>query len=144
MIEQLLTTGGGWQDQVNGLLPGVKMGKSEQSEVLKVTYDLMHCKDAFLKELESRLLLVFTGKVRLAKNLLQVFLSIIKVFQSESYHFLLQDVIRQWYTGSDEIVKALKLNYSLAEQMWDAIAKGTITFVIDCKQYLTKIFCRGH
>ena len=33
IIEQMLTTGGGWQDQVNGLHPGgIKRGRSAQSE----------------------------------------------------------------------------------------------------------------
>ncbi len=68
----MLTTGGGWQDQVNGLLPGAKVGVSAAAEKLSVNYELLALSDAFVDTLQSHMLLVYTGKVRLAKNLLQV------------------------------------------------------------------------
>ena len=72
MIEQLMTTGGGWQDQVNGLLPGFKMGESRASETkVKVDTFRMDKPPEFLEKIESHLILIYTGKVRLAKNLLQ-------------------------------------------------------------------------
>ena len=72
IVEQLLTTGGGWQDQVNGLLPGVKLGTTKPTEPLKVEFELLDLSPDFRKRLSSHLLVVYTGKVRLAKNLLQV------------------------------------------------------------------------
>ena len=35
-LEQVLTTGGGWQDQVGGLLPGAKLSTSQKGLPLKV------------------------------------------------------------------------------------------------------------
>ena len=73
IVEQMLTTGGGWQDQVNGLYPGIKQGRSSKSETdMHVQVRQMELADDFTDELGRHMLLVFTGKVRLAKNLLRV------------------------------------------------------------------------
>ena len=37
VVEQLLTTGGGWQDQVGGLHPGLNLGSCPASSQLRVT-----------------------------------------------------------------------------------------------------------
>ena len=71
VVEQLLTTGGGWQDQVGGLHPGINLGSSESSHQVKVTTTPARISDKLIQQLNSRLLLLYTGKPRLAKNLLQ-------------------------------------------------------------------------
>ena len=40
-VEQLLTTGGGWQDQVGGILPGVKACSSAAALPLAVSSDVL-------------------------------------------------------------------------------------------------------
>jgi len=40
-LEQVLTTGGGWQDQVGGLLPGAKLSTSQKGLPLKVSLCLL-------------------------------------------------------------------------------------------------------
>ena len=73
MVEQLLTTGGGWQDNVNGLAPGIKLGVSPKSEsLMSVSHTVLEASDEFYRRLGERMVLVYTGTVRLAKNLLQV------------------------------------------------------------------------
>ena len=71
VVEQLLTTGGGWQDQVGGLHPGLNLGSSESSHRVAVTTHPSLVSQKFVDKINSRLLLLFTGKPRLAKNLLQ-------------------------------------------------------------------------
>ena len=71
-LEQMLTTGGGWQDQVGGLLPGIKLGRSEGKLPLKVESEVLKIDDEKTKRIVDHSLLVFTGKPRLAKNMLQV------------------------------------------------------------------------
>ncbi len=70
-LEQMLTTGGGWQDQVGGLTGGVKLVTSEPGlpQVIRVTPLVLSPHTA--SELAARLLLVYTGQQRLAKNLLR-------------------------------------------------------------------------
>ena len=73
IVEQMLTTGGGWQDQVNGLYPGIKRGRTAKRETdLRVSVEQVALDDDFAAALGGHMLLVFTGKVRLAKNLLRV------------------------------------------------------------------------
>ena len=70
----MLTTGGGWQDQVGGLYPGIKVGTSENSLPLQVKSQPITLPEGFLEEIEKHLVVVFTGKTRLARNMLQVLL----------------------------------------------------------------------
>jgi galactokinase/mevalonate kinase-like predicted kinase len=69
-VEQMLTTGGGWQDQVGGLVPGVKCVESRPG--LR-PHPVVHQLDPFLFE-DARSLacftLFYTGITRLAKSIL--------------------------------------------------------------------------
>lgn len=65
-------TGGGWQDQVGGLMPGIKVGRSRAQLPLKVEVEEVTVPEGFVQTLNDHLLLVYTGKTRLARNLLQV------------------------------------------------------------------------
>lgn len=71
-LEQMLTTGGGWQDQVGGLCPGVKIATSKNQLPLEIVVQQINLPEGFLEKLEKHLLVVFTGKTRLARNMLQV------------------------------------------------------------------------
>ena len=114
MIEQILTTGGGWQDQVNGLWPGgIKLGSSPRSEDLIVSVETFDADDVFHDKLGRHLLLVFTGKVRLAKNLLQT-------------------VVRGWYTASDDIAETMKANRDLGFKCWSKCLQGDLEGVGEC------------
>ena len=67
-----LCSGGGWQDQVGGLVGGVKVARSRASLPLRVDVERLSLSQDFLSALQQRLILVYTGKTRLARNLLQV------------------------------------------------------------------------
>lgn len=72
IVEQMLTTGGGWQDNAGGLVPGFKMTRSKASLPLKVEVEPLNLSQATVDAVTKRLLCLFSGKPRLAKNLLQV------------------------------------------------------------------------
>ena len=70
-MEQLMSTGGGWQDQVGGVTDGIKFATSrpglrQQLKVEHVTLD-----PDTLAELNARFALIYTGQRRLARNLLR-------------------------------------------------------------------------
>ena len=71
-MEQLLTTGGGWQDQIGGLKGGIHLGLSEAKLPLYVEAVDLQIPRPKVQEFNDRLLLIYTGKTRLARNLLQV------------------------------------------------------------------------
>ena len=69
-VEQMLTTGGGWQDQIGGLVSGVKCIESRPG--LR-PHPVIHQLDPFLfqdRESLSCFTLFYTGITRLAKNIL--------------------------------------------------------------------------
>lgn len=84
-VEQLLTTGGGWQDQVGGVMGGLCRGFSEPELPLKVHVERLPLPENYAQTLSRHFLLLYTGKVRLAKNLLQT-------------------VIRNWYARDSKVV----------------------------------------
>lgn len=72
IIEQMLTTGGGWQDNVGGLVPGFKIGRSQASLPLKVEWEKLELSEKTVEDMTKRLVCFYSGRTRLAKNLLQV------------------------------------------------------------------------
>ncbi|XP_052191936.1 bifunctional fucokinase/fucose pyrophosphorylase isoform X2 [Diospyros lotus] len=71
VLEQLMGTGGGWQDQIGGLYPGIKFTASFPGVPLRLQVIPLLASPPLIKELQQRLLVVFTGQVRLAHQVLQ-------------------------------------------------------------------------
>eukprot|EP01113_Clastostelium_recurvatum_P026316 TRINITY_DN3158_c0_g1_i5.p1 TRINITY_DN3158_c0_g1~~TRINITY_DN3158_c0_g1_i5.p1 ORF type:complete len:896 (+),score=116.44 TRINITY_DN3158_c0_g1_i5:2-2689(+) len=115
-VEQMLTTGGGWQDQVGGLLPGIKLSYSKPHIPLTVRYEIATAGNtpeshaSFLKKLESHFCLIYTGRTRLARD-------------------LLQDVLRRWYSKTPEILDVTDALVQNAHDMHAAIKKEDIQSV---------------
>lgn len=72
VLEQRLTTGGGWQDQVGGLVPGIKLVSSVPVVPLRPRVETVPVLPSVIGELEARFVIAFTGIERLAKNVLQI------------------------------------------------------------------------
>ena len=70
-MEQLMSTGGGWQDQVGGLTRGIKMVSTRPGIDQMITVEPVVLKEETLKELQERFALIYTGQRRLARNLLR-------------------------------------------------------------------------
>ena len=70
-LEQMLTTGGGWQDQVGGLAGGIKLVKSRPGVPQIPTYEEVVLIDDVSERFERQFVLVYTGQRRLAKRILR-------------------------------------------------------------------------
>jgi len=70
-MEQLMSTGGGWQDQVGGLVPGIKIVRSKPALKQHVICEHLELSDETYRELDERFCLIYTGQRRLARNLLR-------------------------------------------------------------------------
>ncbi|XP_050955156.1 L-fucose kinase isoform X2 [Labeo rohita] len=112
-LEQILTTGGGWQDQVGGLFGGVKLARSAAKLPLRVEVEQLSLTQDFLSVLQQHLLLVYTGKTRLARN-------------------LLQDVVRSWYARLPSIVQNAEQLVTNAEECAEACRKGSLVILGHC------------
>ncbi|CAF4799887.1 unnamed protein product, partial [Rotaria sp. Silwood1] len=117
VVEQMMTTGGGWQDQIGGLLPAFKLGTSNAQLPLEVNWRQLNVKDTnnnntkFWDDFDERLILVYTGQTRLARN-------------------LLQSVLRNWYSGIiSQLFDELEEN---AIQAAEAVEQGNLLKLGEC------------
>ena len=67
----MIVVGGGWQDQVGGLLPGFKITTCDNKIPLDVLPVVLDTPPAVVQLFNSHALLLYTGSSRLARNLLQ-------------------------------------------------------------------------
>lgn len=106
-MEQLMSTGGGWQDQVGGVVPGIKMITSQPGLRQRLMVEPVAVPEAALRELNARFCLIYTGQRRLARN-------------------LLREVVGRCIAGEPEAMGALAEIQRLAGLMRDALQKGDI------------------
>jgi fucokinase len=71
LIEQRLSSGGGWQDQLGALVPGAKLLSSLPVRPLRIQIEPVPIDPDVIARLQARLLIVHTGIDRLARNVLQ-------------------------------------------------------------------------
>jgi galactokinase/mevalonate kinase-like predicted kinase len=114
MLEQLLTSGGGYQDQVHGIVAGCKTVRSEPSQLpLKMSVEQVAISEETRTKLQQRLILGFTGKTRLAKN-------------------ILQNVLRRWARRTPEIVETVQKLIENSEIANKALREGDLELLGDC------------
>ena len=70
-MEQIMSTGGGWQDQIGGIMGGIKYitSKPGMDQTLKIQH--VEIGDDTMRELNERFCLIYTGQRRLARHLLR-------------------------------------------------------------------------
>lgn len=92
-VEQLMTTGGGWQDQAGALYPGMKLIKSRPGLRQALTVQTLCLSEATWTELEARLSFLYTGQRRLARNILREITN--KMVESEPHTLRILDEIQR-------------------------------------------------
>lgn len=70
-VEQALTTRGGWQDQLGGLLPGAKLLTSLPTRPMRIRCDTVTLAPGVVTDLHEHLVIAYTGISRLARDVLQ-------------------------------------------------------------------------
>lgn len=70
-MEQIMSTGGGWQDQVGGVTNGIKYITSRPSLNQQLHVQHLSLDPQTLTELNDRFCMIYTGQRRLARNLLR-------------------------------------------------------------------------
>lgn len=106
-MEQIMSTGGGWQDQVGGLTTGVKLISTRPGGEQNIHLEPVIIEEKVKKELQERFALIYTGQRRLARN-------------------LLRDVVGGYIGSRPESVRALKEMQSLAVLMCFELERGNI------------------
>jgi len=106
LLEQLVTTGGGWQDQAGGLYSGIKLfetlpGLGQRLSVRWAPDSLFAPSSA-----GGAMLLYYTGITRLAKN-------------------ILSDIVRGMFLGDAKVMACLRDIGANALKTYDALGKGS-------------------
>lgn len=70
-MEQIMSTGGGWQDQVGGLTGGIKFITTKPGIYQDIQVSEVKIPERAMKELQERFAVIYTGQRRLARNLLR-------------------------------------------------------------------------
>jgi len=70
ILEQRMCTGGGWQDQIGGIIPGVKLIRTKpgSDQATSLSWSVFDLRPG--SALRERMLLYFTGQKRMARNIL--------------------------------------------------------------------------
>lgn len=71
IMEQIMSTGGGWQDQVGGVTNGIKYITSRPGLRQDIKVEHLEIPEEVREELKGRFCLIYTGQRRLARNLLR-------------------------------------------------------------------------
>ena len=106
-MEQIMSTGGGWQDQVGGLAPGIKMVTSDVAIVQEIGCSPCSISTETLQELNERFCLIYSGQRRLARN-------------------LLRDIVSRYVSGNPDTVEVLYEIQRIAVLMRFELEKGNV------------------
>ena len=127
VMEQLMSTGGGWQDQAGGLCPGVKLVTSKPSFNQKLEVKHLNLSDKTREELNKRFCIIYSGETRLASNILTI--------------------VEGRYLGFvEESIKAHLRIQDLALDMCSALEKGNINYfanLLNVHWEYSKMICTG-
>lgn len=106
-MEQIMSTGGGWQDQVGGMTPGVKFILSAPGAKQRLRVRHIELAPETKRELDERFALIYTGQRRLARN-------------------LLRDVVGRYIGGVAESLAALEEIQRVAAMMAFELERGNV------------------
>lgn len=118
LAEQLMTTGGGWQDQVGGLTEGIKYFTALPGTYQEIQVEHLRLPDKVMEELNDRFALIFSGQRRLARN-------------------VLREEMNQCIRNNPEALRAVEQLQEYCAVMRYFLRKGDIT---SFAKYITKQF----
>ncbi len=70
VLEQIMGTGGGWQDQIGGVYPGIKLTTSSPGPQITLKVDPIEVSSELKLALQDRMVVIFTGQVLISSSML--------------------------------------------------------------------------
>nr|WP_245844468.1 bifunctional fucokinase/fucose-1-phosphate guanylyltransferase [Nibricoccus aquaticus] len=104
-VEQLLTTGGGWQDQAGALFPGLKFIETQPGATQQPSIRYLPTQLVGPDILNRQLLLYYTGATRMAKG-------------------ILQEIVRDMFLGRAETLRTLEAIRANARHLYQDLHGG--------------------
>jgi fucokinase len=105
LAEQLMGTGGGWQDQAGGLVPGIKLAVSAPNFRQEVVCHRLTPPPAFLAQLTESFCLVYSGQRRVGRT-------------------ILREIMRGYIQSDPLYLRTLKDIRTLADETKTAVSSG--------------------
>jgi len=106
-LEQMLTTGGGWQDQLGGMVGGLKFIRTEPGFAQRPIIEPIELTEQVARELDERLVVYWTGIRRLAKRILKT-------------------IMGKWLSREPTVVRVLREIQEIAMVMAGHIEQGDL------------------
>ena len=138
-VEQLMSTGGGWQDQIGGLINGIKLIKSKPGLIQSMKIEKVPIKSQALNELNERFVLIYTGQQRLARNILREIVG--KVLTRDPQTMKILDDIQKLAVEMafelergkiTEFAKLLNKHWELSKQLDPGTTNTCIDYIFSC------------
>jgi galactokinase/mevalonate kinase-like predicted kinase len=104
-VEQLLTTGGGWQDQAGALFPGLKFIETQPGATQQPSIRYLPTQLVGPDILNRQLLLYYTGATRMAKG-------------------ILQEIVRDMFLGRADTLRTLEAIRANARRLYQDLHGG--------------------
>lgn len=111
-LEQMMGTGGGWQDQAGGVFPGIKLLSTAPGAEQRLRYQPLNWTLEREAELERLVVLAYTGIRRVARNLLQ---QVVGSYLARETHTV--QVLHSIKT------LALEMAHAMQEGEWDTLGE---------------------
>ncbi|MBO5408285.1 MAG: bifunctional fucokinase/L-fucose-1-P-guanylyltransferase [Clostridia bacterium] len=106
-VEQIMSTGGGWQDQVGGVTNGLKYITTTPGLLQEIKVEYVPLNPKILEQLNRRFALIYTGQRRLARN-------------------LLREVVGRYIGNNRDVVSALYDIQTVSKKMKERLLLGDI------------------
>lgn len=113
IAEQIMNTGGGWQDQAGALFPGVKISSSYKGEEQNVSVRAIRLSDKMKSLFDDRAVLVPTGERHFGR-------------------FVVGDVADRYLSGNPEALEALQEIKKLNDAVEKSLEKSDEKQFFDC------------
>lgn len=146
ILEQMLTTGGGWQDQYGGVLPGIKM--LETSSGMQEQVGIRWLPNLLFTENSGKQhwLLYYTGITRMAKNILAEIVR--SMFLNDGMSLRILDTIKEHAEETFDVIQKCDMAQAgeMINRSWElnkALDRGTTTHEISALIDSIKDFTYG-
>ncbi len=124
VAEQIMNTGGGWQDQVGGLTPGIKSGSTIAGTEQYLSVDYIDLPDSFVTMFSERLVLLPSGQRHFGR-------------------FIVNDVVNRYLSGNEDSLEGhrdiRKLNEELIRSIKAEDEKAFFDVINEHRRLLKKI-----
>lgn len=107
LLEQMIRTRGGWQDQAGGLWGGLKLCTTRPGSAQVPAVSVLAAPPAFQRELEERSILFYSGHRRMARNILET-------------------VVMRYLRGDPAVLEARRRLVAGAHLLADAVREGDL------------------